>query len=67
MSIQEKINKKKNSFFLGQKWKIHLQKINTYPKNNSLTATHEKKEIIFLNQNLKSKLSPFFFSTLNKK
>ena len=51
----------KNLFFLGQKWKLYLEKINISAQNNYPTVHQEKNEIISFNANLKAELSPFFF------
>jgi ribosomal protein S4 len=48
-------------FFLGNKWKPYLKKINIDQEKNWLPVHQEKKEILILNKSLKSKLSPFFF------
>lgn len=59
--MQEKTKKIKTPFFLGKKWKTYLEKVNISPKVNCSTVLNEKKEVILLNQTLKSKLSTFFF------
>jgi len=73
---QEKENNDKNlwtkkkiktSFFLGKRWKAYLKKINISQKKNWSTVRQEKKTVISLNKNLKSKLSPFFFKPWIKK
>ena len=65
IQMREQIKKIKTTFFLGKKWKTYLKKLNVSPKKNWSTViqeiAQEKKEILLLNQSLKSKLSPFFF------
>jgi len=65
--IYEQKKKIKTSFFLGKRWKAYLKKINISQKKNWSTVRQEKKTVISLNKNLKSKLSPFFFKPWIKK
>lgn len=59
--MQEQIQKITNPFFLGKKWKTYLKKVNISQKENRSPVLQERKEVILLNQTLKSKLSIFFF------
>lgn len=60
--MQEQIQKITNPFFLGKKWKTYLKKVNISQKENRSPVLQERKEVILLNQTLKSKLSIFFLS-----
>lgn len=51
----------KNLFFLGNKWKTYLKKLTNFQQEKWSSVSKEKKKILLLNKNLKSKLSPFFF------
>ena len=61
LSIHTQKKHIQNSFFFGEKWKEHLKTLKNSPKIFLPNTIEEKKEIISLNEKLKSKLSFFFF------